>query len=268
MSRWPGGWLLLLACSCNEVYGLSPTQLVDGRSIDAPARCTGETLVFSPYVRESVFRECTDYTFVRDTAVAACGAYHLRTIAEGPVDGPLADVAIEPSIPNALFSEPRLTPDDDLLVTQRSTNQPTKTVSVYRRANGWVWDRDLPFMLSTFEFAGVPSRGPQRHLMITRNTVVEEFVDDGNGGWTLFVTQPASMFGVVAFDSPMHLSADGLRAVFSSGSSVHYTVRERVSEPFSGAFPLDVPVTHDMFLSEDCGRLYFSGLERIYHVQR
>ncbi len=260
-------WLFLLACSCNEVHGLATTQLVDGRGIDAPARCSMDTPVFAPNVRESVFRPCTDYTFAGGMAIAACGiTITTSRIAEGPIDGPLADVAIMPSVPDAVLSEPRLTPDDDLLVTQRTSS--TKRVSVYRRANGWVWDRDLPFTFATLEYAGVPSRGPQRHLMITRSSMVEEFLDDGNNNWSLARTQPASVFGVENFGSPMHLSADGLRAVFSAGSSVQYAARPSVDVPFAGSSPLEVPLARDMFLSEDCSRLYFSGLERIFYVQR
>jgi len=64
-------------------------------------------------------------------------------------------------------------------------------------------------------------------------------------------------------------SADGLRAVFTGATTlpeVRYAVRSRIDAPFEGSFPLTVPAAMDAYLTEDCSRLYFSGLGSIFYV--
>lgn len=259
-------WLVIL-CACNQVYNLDPTTLQDARGIDAPARCTNEPLVFNPQAQQIVLRSCRDYTFAGETAVALCELqFGVWKVAEGAIDGPLVDVEITSSRTGTTIVAPRLTPDGELLVAQRATGG-TASLSLYTRNNGWTWSRDLPFTLASSDHAGVPSRGPRRHLMISRTGTFEEVVEGDNNTWTS-TPLSSSVLGVTDVLTPINLSADGLRAVFGAPEEVRYAVREDIDMPFSGSHVLDVPLVLDAVLAEDCSRLYFSGLESIFYVQR
>ena len=259
--------LVVMLCACNQVYDLGPTTLQDARPIDAPARCLGE-LGFEPQLRQVVFRECNHYTFVNDRAVAACGAQFDLRIAEGDLDGPLVDVELTLTVPNARLGQPRLTPDGELFVIQRLPDG-SGTASVYQRSEaGWTWSRDLPFVIGILHTVGVPSRGPRAHVIVNHASTFEEAIDDGNHVWSS-TTYPATQLGVDGLGGgTINLSSDGLRAVFFARESIRYAVRSTIDEPFSGSVPIDAPPAIDPFLSEDCSRLYFSGLESIFYLQR
>jgi hypothetical protein len=262
------GWWLAGVCSCNWMYGLDETRLQDAQGIDAPAVCTTNTaLQFARQARQAVLQDCRDYTFVGDRAVAHCGYVYTGAIAEGPVDGTLVNVTIAPTEPEATIHRPRLMPDGELLVSQRFVDG-HELVSVYERAaSGWGWSRDLPFTLGADDRAGVPSRGPARQLFITRRSFLEVAVEGQDNQWTI-TALPFTAFGVSKVHTAIHLSADGTRAVFAGDGAIHYAVRKSVDVPFSGAYRLELPDVPDPFLAADCSRIYFSGLESIFFVQR
>ena len=72
------------------------------------------------------------------------------------------------------------------------------------------------------------------------------------------------------------MTTDGLRMVFGglqlggSGQAVFYADRGSLDARFGTASVLDgVPATvTDAYLSEDCERIYFSGLQSIFYEQR
>jgi hypothetical protein len=74
------------------------------------------------------------------------------------------------------------------------------------------------------------------------------------------------------------LSPDGLRLVASGitigpGSGVAaivYAARASVNDPFSGAAPLEGTPSAGQtpFMTEDCGRLYFSGLGSVFYISQ
>ena len=262
-------WLLCLG-ACNWVYGLDQTRLPDPPGPDAAPRCSASgALAFSPRVTQAVIQECTDYTIQGTMAIAECGSGFLTTkLAGGPVDAPLVPIDIAATRLNAHLVAPRLTPDGDLIVHQELPTR-SSVASVYRRdGEGWTWQSDLPFALPPFARAGLPSKGPRRHLMVTYADHIEEAGDDGTGNWTT-TSSPFGALGVTKVNSAIHLSADGLRAVFTGATTlpeVRYAVRSRIDAPFEGSFPLTVPAAMDAYLTEDCSRLYFSGLGSIFYV--
>jgi hypothetical protein len=70
------------------------------------------------------------------------------------------------------------------------------------------------------------------------------------------------------------MSPDGLRVVYQAYPaggmrSVVYADRERVDDPFQLVAPLEnVPIASDLFMTADCGRIYFAGLGAISYVER
>lgn len=267
-------WWLFALGACNWAHDLAPTQLVDAPGPDAPARCTTDgPPPFSLRVTQAVIQSCADYTVHEGTAIAACGSLTATTLAAGPLDGPLAPLAITPTVAGAYLTAPRLTPDGDLLVHQEVLPGRTAIASFYQQDEGWRWRADLPFALGAFERVGMPSRGPRRHVMVTRIDRVEEAIEDDTGTWTT-TTLPFAALGVTRVKSAIHLSADGLRAVFAdsadtpSALAIRYAVRARIDTPFAGSYPLAVPAAQDPFLTEDCSRLYFSGLDSIFYAQQ
>lgn len=264
--------LLVWACACNWAYGLDPTQLADAPGPDAPPRCTTDgPPAFSPRVTQAVVQPCHDYTIHEHTAIAACGGPFQLVLGEGPIDAPLRPIDIAPTRAEATLVSPRFTPEGELLVHQQTIDR-ISIASIYRRdGEAWTWSYDLPFALERFELAGMPSRGPQRHLMVSRTTQFEEAIDDGTGTWTTAVW-PATILGVDRLHGPINLSRDGLRAVFvgTSGDTAltRYATRPQIDVPFAGSYVLDVPVASppDNFLTEDCSRLYFSGLDSIFYA--
>ena len=69
-----------------------------------------------------------------------------------------------------------------------------------------------------------------------------------------------------------NLSPDGLRLVLGSTtqqSKVMYSDRPSVDMRFRQAVPLmDIPDVPDPFLTEDCARVYFSGIGSVFYAQR
>lgn len=267
-------WWLFALGACNWAHDLAPTQLVDAPGPDAPARCTTDgPPPFSLRVTQAVIQSCADYTFQGSTAIAACGSLTATTLAAGPLDAPLAPLAITPTVAGAYLTAPRLTPDGELLVHQELLPGRTSTASIYAEDDGWRWRADLPFALGALERVGMPSRGPRRHVMVTRLDRVEEAIEDGTGAWTS-TTLPFPALGVVKVNGAIHLSADGLRAVFAASTddpdprTIRYAVRASIDTPFAGSYPLAVPVAGDPFLTDDCSRLYFSGLDSIFYAQQ
>jgi hypothetical protein len=261
--------LLLVVCACNSIYGLDATRLQDGAGPDAPAVCLNGPLAFDPQVRQIVFDDCTDYTFAGGKAVALCDLFSVtQRLAEGPIDQALETVGITPHRQGSEIVMPRLTPEGELLVGQRIIFGTSTILSIYTRgSDSWVWNRDLPIPdLNSEEYVGVPSRGSAHRMMIKRGSRVDEAIEGDSNTWTI-VPRPFSDFGVQGIRGPINLSADGLRAVFLGDGGMRYAVRAGVDAPFT-SYPLDVPLVTDAVLSEDCARLYFSGLESIFHVQR
>jgi hypothetical protein len=271
--------LVMALSACNSAFGLEQTHLVDGPPPDAPARCTplGAPL-FSPLVTQAVLANCRDYTLTNGRAMATCfdlvtPAYR-PTTGEGPIDGPLETATIAPTGVDNLLLSPRLSPEGELFVIEATRFSVPLKASVYTRdAAGWQWARDLPFALTTYrDQIGTPSRAPSRRMMITTEGAVLEAVEDDSGIWT---TTPytAAELGVREVKSAVNLSADGLRAVFSAATDagedrVFYTSRLDPTTRFAGATALDVPYVTDAFLTEDCARLYFSGVGSVFYTQQ
>lgn len=132
----------------------------------------------------------------------------------------------------------------------------------------------IPFGMS--KRLSTVSRGPRRRLfVVTTNTQFVEYEQDAGGTWTNVGNYTASNFGVQVIFT-MSLSADGLRllgnALLTSSSgeaTTVYAYRASINDRFSAAMPVPTaPASSDLFMTEDCDRVYFSGLSSVFYARR
>ena len=150
---------------------------------------------------------------------------------------------------------------------------------------------------SKYLIASTPTRGPVRAAVFSGQdaqlgAVLIEIESSGSG-WVEKRRTPVEMLGVSSVDEP-HLSADGLRLVFvsygggvvvggggqeadpptmdptSPDQPVYYADRASRDEPFGMARPLmTVPgFVQWPYLTEDCGRIYFSALNTVFYLRQ
>lgn len=274
-------WLaaLLLASACNQTFGLERTKLVDARyfdvGIDAPFACPalGETPEFARTLHQSVLQPVSEYTTSSVTMRATGISY--EGIMEGPVDDVMTVAFGNPGcLACEQFTSPRLTPEGDGIYGV-VVSMIGYSVELYRRVDQtWMSVQKFPNVSVLGDISSV-TRGPTRHL-ITSGSAGDfreyEITDDG-GASELPVGYTETDLGVLSPRSPM-LTADGLRLVFIATTSMmteamYYTDRDSISGRFSTARELvGVPVVAGAYLTEDCSRIYLSGLGSVFYAQR
>jgi hypothetical protein len=278
--RWLG---LVAVCGCNWAYGLDETHLPADAPPDAPFRCpssVGTPPTFSTLVTQAVLQECFGYSVSvpRDLAVAVCDQNRLfKFVAEGNIDKPLERSELAPPPIDPHFT--RLVPEGTELYVHEANN----VISRYRRTDK-MWTRAGPLVfpgivLTGGDRLGAPSRGPQRHVMLRRmDGALHEFIESANdGSWTLAHTYTANNFGVSVIDGAADLSPDGTKVTFPGSIfitseiqvGVFYADRAMPSAMFGKAIRLaGTPAISDPFLTQDCARIYFSGLSSIFYSQQ
>ncbi|MDB4956779.1 MAG: hypothetical protein JWO36_4348 [Myxococcales bacterium] len=284
---------LIALAGCNQVFGLHATQESPASDaqffdapIDAPFRCppAGTTPRFSTAPHQVLFRLCTRYVISADAnlAMAMCDG---NEVAQGPVEGRLTAVSdLTSTDTNVQRSIPQLSPEGDFVFVHEYVFAQSKASFVrYRHAAGDHWTRDgvlvMPAVVTgpLIEIS-TPTRGPVRRVIVRDNTAnLYELIDDGSNTLQMHATYTPADLGVFNAQSAM-LSADGMRLVLygtkpdGNGNviqSVWYTDRPTIADRFRPVDRmLDVPVITDPFLSEDCARLYFSGIGSIWYVQQ
>lgn len=268
----------LLLAGCNAVFGLEPTSLPPP---DAPPTCPayGQSLEFGTGLADAVDEPCFHYTQSGDAgiAAAACGTGGAYTIREGAIDaGVLADAAVVPTITGARFDQVALTPEGDQLFVRQVAGA-AGTFVRYRRV-GNAWDQaDTPFgPLSTNDSIGTPSdRGTTggRRLAVTHDISLLELAENPDGTYRQ-VRETLYLDLQVTYAYAPNMSRDGLRVVFhgTNNSVQRAMVAERASldVTFGPAKPIGgIPVTvMTPYMTEDCGRLYFSSLGKVLFASR
>jgi len=272
-------WLLLLtlACACNQVHGLDQTGLIyDTPPIDAPWACPaiGTMPTFSRQLHQLPGRGCRQYTFSPKTkrAVALCypngvGANKESFVGEGPLDDELTPALSSPEP----FENPRLTPDGQRLYVSHQQGTTVVTEQYTRVNDTWVLTKTNPFpngYISTI----ATGPGGDRALMYTGGGLWEEWAEIA-GTWMVVGPFDAD-FPLIA---PVHtsLSLDGLRVIFEGLDyndgrvSMYYSDRSAVDQRFRTPVVIDVPKSQDLVaMTEDCGKLYVFGLERLFYVSQ
>lgn len=271
-ARWMG--LLAAVCGCNAVFGLRETAPVDATyfdaPIDAPARCPapgGEPL-FRPAYTQVPVNQCFSYVpSASGHALARCQ----NTMWHGPVDGELQPATF---VTASQLNSPRLAPEGDLAIVGVF---PGNTFELFRRAvdDSWVHERQVFGALPTRDVS-TPSRGPDRRAMVvefdTDHYQLTEIRDTGGSPWEVVDSYPASVLDVIELNS-VSLTADGLRLVFKGSSTagdsgVFQSERPNLSARFGPARLLTTVsnIAETPFMTEDCGRIYFAGLDTVFYL--
>jgi hypothetical protein len=273
-------WLLILLCGCNQVFGLTETSPSDAQFYDAhtrqPPHCPalGESLVFSPILHQLHY-DCSQYSESTDAnlSVAMCRAADQIQPFSGPREGPFTPITELPQRTSEFdVSGPQLDPEGDMLMI--STFDLTNIVAairVYHRAGDtWIRDADVPNAPARTSNI---SRGPDHRILGTNGTSDVVELSSTSGSWQQVLTHTKAMLGVPSVGA-IWLSADALRIVFVANAfdvaenrSIMYADRATKNDLFGVARPLALPVVDDAFITEDCGRIYFSGLRSIFYAE-
>ena len=270
--------LVLVLASCNRIYDLDDTQLRDAPGPDAAPTCDRDPLVFRPQVQQAVFQPCTHYSTSDATgrALALCPSQGAFVVAEGPIDDALVEVAVERKPDHAMLSV-ALAPEGDRAIVQHATLTGVPVFSVHvREAAGWKWSYDLP-AADYDDSVGTPSSRPGARLMHARPNagVVDELVEDTPDTWRVLRSYTAQELGTFHLYGVFNLTADGRHVVFSGAdtpqnTNVYHAVRTGIDERFGRGVPVaGIPRTvEDAFMTDDCGRVYFSGLSSIFYARQ
>jgi hypothetical protein len=276
--------LAVIACGCNGLFGLDPTHLPDAAPPDAPARCPelGGNIAFSPIVAQAILQNCTNLSISPPTGLIAA-----TCISDSPTesfgglvvnDGRLDD-GLHPSdltlhgVGTVRYA--RLLPEGDELWVEQDPGI-AGSVQRYRRDDGgpWQWAGDLAFPeLASGTSLPTITRGPNRRLMVVGATQIAEYIDDGTGTFTA----TTYAFADLGVDLPqiVNLTTDGLRAVIVeyergfTGSVMRYIDRAAPEARFTASRIVGgtSPQVVDPLLTDDCGRLYYNGLDSVLYSE-
>ena len=273
---------MLALCGCNQIFGLPETHerpAVDAAyfdaPLDAPYACpsTGTTPTFLRPLHQVIQQHCTDYMISSSAqvAMALCTTSNYDVVAaRGLIDGMLDPVS---GFEDASFElqRLRLAPEgDEVIATYYSVAMTRYEFRTYRRQPDESWTRgpDVATEPSYFEFSA-PSRRPDRRVLRTAaDNHLHELAQDAAGAWSEVASFLPSDLGV-SYPGAPRLSADGLRLLMVDSGAVVYTDRPSIDAPFRHAEPLaGVPMVLDPYLTDDCSRIYFSGLDSVFYLQR
>lgn len=282
-------WVAVIwLAGCNAVFGVHKTGPADAQLFDAipdaPYACPppGTTPSFSVYFRQVVPKgSCVGYTLSRtaDLAFATCskpsGDASMFQPSQGAVDSAtLVDATL---VPTASLGQPKLAPDgDELWATTFDTNG-ASLAGYSRSGTTWTHAFDVFRFVGQLD-AGTPMRaGTTRRVLFHSGNAIHELDQVAPGSWTEINVGVYTLayLQVDAIMSAPNVTPDGLRMVFGARVGVlqprlgvFYADRATLADPFGPAVRIDaVPdQAGTPFLTEDCSRLYFSGLRSVLYV--
>jgi len=277
---------LVLVCACNQVFGVDHTTRVPGvggidaqyfdAPADAPFACPALGVVpqFKRGLRQIDADGCVQYTRSDTLATALCTGI----VMQGPVDGPLTAIP-DLGLCSLSAGTPVLSPEGDQLYISAYdwatyTSQPFR---VYDRQGDGSWQRGADLPMAPTSSISTVTRGPDRHILYWQygaaGANIEEWAN-GTGTWKQVAVHGAAEHGLAAIFF-VWLGSDGLRAIIqgdvrgSSTPQLFYTDRAAVGAAFNMAVPMTgVPLVNDAFMTDDCGRIYMSGLSSIFYEQQ
>jgi hypothetical protein len=270
--------LVIALAGCNQIYGLDQTRLVDARPIDPPPTCQ-PALEFTRRLQQVTYQECIQYVPATDVdyALAYCRDDSRGYIADGKIDGLLSEVAVDQRFAGSVPSQPRLAPEGDRAVIFHSITQGNNAYSVHHRdSTGWRFAYDLPIVYDFDDSVGVPSRSPRAHILhaIPNAGLVEEFVEDAPGVWRLLFTYKSSELATQSLYTQFNLTPDGLQVLyqgaFVEGYAIYHAWRGSLDEKFGPGVAVEgiARTVQDAFMTENCARIYFSGLSSIFYAEQ
>jgi hypothetical protein len=267
----------IAVCACNQVYGLDSTQ---GRYADAPFGCPGigGAPRFKPDFEVVTPLDCDSYmTSARANRVLASCREPTVGIYTGTIDGPLvrAQGLVAPA--NMRLRRVALASDGDLALAVMCSDAATSTctlVSYIIQPDGtWSRGADLPIVVDLHVELGQPSSAPERHVFVVQANEgrFEEYAQRAET-WELVASYTSTELGaMVVWGS---FSADGLRMI-ATGKQTNaleagtlYLDRPSLDARFSPARMIDAPPLDRTWLTEDCGRLYFTAFRNVLYLEQ
>lgn len=270
--RWASKLLLALA-GCNQILGStevvrSDAAYYDGGT-DAATTCAG-TPQFSRAFVQILTQDCVSFTAATNRQAAAiCGPPGSKEIDVGVIGSALTS---DPNVvvPQLLATRSvRMSADGTRLSVGTSEAGMVRIALFERAAAGWTRRPDIvaaPALNATSSVSEI-TLGPRAHVLVAyAPDDVRELEEQEDHTW-LEVGRSrihvASSYGV-------HLSGDGLRSWTGTANLgfALYTRPDRdssftVADALVGTDGMD-----DVFLAEDCGRLYFSTLGSVWAAPR
>jgi hypothetical protein len=256
--------LLLLCASCNEFYGLDKTRLPPP---DAPYACPelGAALpVFSSAVHQALDQQAASYHFNPSGTLAV--AVWSGLVYVGTFDEPLV---LDPRIvPPDNFLDAHPSPDGNRLYLETLAVGPPVTFGfvMYERAgDAWRYVEEVPLK-------GAPStvfRGVADDRIIFNGTTSIVEYERVGGMWLVQEPMHDRVALQIASRAKLAITSDGLRAVYLGDGSMMYTDRPSIQSSFRTPQPLEgVPKVSDAQLTDDCGRVYYSGLGTAFYSKQ
>ena len=286
-------WSALLAlCACDRLLGLhanAPADASDAAFFDGPISYTcppiGTTPSYYTDLRQVVAQQCDRYAASSSgLALARCvdasGDYVVMT---GMIDQMLA-APTGIADPTTFLVGATIGADDTAVITVITNGTPQMyEYRTYVQLPDQTWARGtdlipaMPSSVGGFLLVATPTTTTPRHLAYANNNgnslSLHELVE-GAGGWAEAPWSPISFAALGLTDvSTLRLSPDGRRIVLSAqtaaGAGVPlYADRQTIDVPFRALDALDaVPYGSTPFMSDDCARIYVSGLDRIFYLQ-
>jgi hypothetical protein len=273
-------------CGCNQIYGLTETrpELFDAPA-DAPFTCPGSGVpVFKQDPHQVTAMNCRSYTTAAAAGLATAdcdGGGAWGTTQNVYIVFPI-DTDPSPSTATVLtqassFASTLIDPEgDQVFITYYPPTSGLVLVSYSSSGGSWSQGASplLPTSFDNNDRISNPSRRPDRRLLYFHaiDQSWHEVTEASAGTWTEVRTHPE--LGGSA-DNP-RLSADGLRVTASrypSGGAFNapmYASRSSLDASFTPFVQITtVPESAAYpFLSDDCGRLYFSGVSSVFFAQQ
>ena len=268
--------LVLVVCACNQTFGLHDTQRPPG---DAAPRCpaTGTPPVFRAAFHQVTDQWCREYSPSQDAdlAMAICNDGGSR-LESGPVDQPLAPLDLVQLAGCDFFNAyPRLAPEGDHAFLNAAGLNCALAPGWYELARvDATWAVLGPIGLQANETLSSVTRAPHRHAMLAKAGALHEIVqrDDGSFDDSL-QPYPLTDLGITMLGGDSNLSPDGLRLVLRNITSddrgtLYYADRATITDRFGMPVPQpDWPDASDALITDSCGRLYFSGVQRVFFME-
>ena len=268
---------LVVLAGCNQLLGIkdtdpAPPAFYDG-GIDAARGCPAQGAQpdgYSPFVHQAYVQDCQQFSSVpAGRGVAVCFD-PMMTVHEGVAGQPLP---LAPGITLPMYAQlgtPRLSPDGQRMLVPYSTSMASVVLAMYVRQpdDSWVQGPDPGFgSLAMLPLISTIGHAPTGDRVLVIGDDVTEWEFDGTSTWHRLQVQIPAMFGPFPVDASM--TSDALRLMLSDGQTVTYTDRAETTQVFRPAVPLSgVPALTDLFMTDDCARIYMSGFGALYYVQQ
>jgi hypothetical protein len=258
---------LIILAACNQVYGLDSTRPSDAAYFDAPADAPyacpplGTPPQFSRVFEQTVIQSCTSYTVsTTGRALAVCRLDGQARIAEGAIGEPMTAAPGFDAL-GVVYDSPRLaTTGGRAIVRVGGTHY------LYTRAET-SWVQGAAIAATPLQFVSGPTRVGR--IIAVSSGIVRELADNGDGTFSQVGMQTFAALGLTNVGDQVHLTGDGLRLVMrgsvGTGTELLYSDRRDLASGFAPFVRMpEIAFLGHGYMTEDCARLYFSGLGNVF----